>query len=1040
MGFGRPLRVRRPPRSPGPTAALNMNTLWIPSLLGAVSLITSGLSRPSIAHAPCIAADEQPGTHSRVLQRANSFKQSTQESAALSIDGSGNWTVAWHSRRQQEGSYGIYARRFDPTGKPISSERCINETVVGMQMQPSVATDEHGGTWFAWRSFDQDGDQGAVVARRFDSPLERATDELIVNEITAGHQSDPSIATLPDGGALIVWTSPDPIDASQRIRGRRLGPDGLVRGPEFRLGQAQGQDRLPHVGTDALGRAVVCWARTTDEGMPSGIFAQRLDSAGKPQGDEFRVDPVSSLQPVEPTLSMTSDGKFAIAWLDLGTERPPLLWRSFDWQSDSFESGELRQIQIDSPGYTSGHAIDLQSDGSLLLAWSRHSSGREGARLFAQIFDESGSAETQAFAVHSSKNGNEKLAVGRGTSRVALLDDGRMGFAWNGDGRRGDSSGAHISVLLPDGFEATEPVESDGDLWKSSKKAAMPHELPTFSSRRALPQAPVNSMPLVGPQPTFSFDGIVDTGAMPPDPHLAVGHDHMIQVVNGRIQFRDTAGALTFDSPLQGAGGFWGAEGAGNFVIDPEVIWDPHAQVFMVVASEIAGGATQPYYLLAVSDDADPAGAWSKFRINVLASAGDPSIDSPNIAVDEDVIYLSANFLTPDLFHMLLIDKASAISGGPLTFTDHVINGEYSFGLPITFDSGAPAQYMIHADQSAGSNQLDLWAITDPLTTPVFQSTRITLPNVYTAPETVPQLGTSVRIELFDSRFWSCVYRNGSLWATHHSGVGRATQLWYEFDMQGWPGSGNPPVVAQSGIIDLGSPIRSFFGSIAVDADDNMAITFARSSPDEFVSMAQATRAANDPLGAIQPPVPVIDSTGPSNDRWGDYSGCVADPDEPGTFWGCHEYHDGVNWMTRIARFQVCPLGEPYCISATHSGGQEAKIGSAGTPRVGDNEFYLTISDGPLNKFGVFFYGPNMIQAPFGDGFRCVGGQTQRLNPIVQTSPTGTLSRQIDLTTLQTAQITANTSWNFQFWFRDPMGPGGSGYNLSNGIAVTFCE
>ena len=34
--------------------------------------------------------------------------------------------------------------------------------------------------------------------------------------------------------------------------------------------------------------------------------------------------------------------------------------------------------------------------------------------------------------------------------------------------------------------------------------------------------------------------------------------------------------------------------------------------------------------------------------------------------------------------------------------------------------------------------------------------------------------------------------------------------------------------------------------------------------------------------------------------------------------------------------------------------------------------------------------------------------------------------------------ITAGSTWNFQFWYRDPQG-GPNGFNLSDGMRVTFC-
>ncbi len=38
-------------------------------------------------------------------------------------------------------------------------------------------------------------------------------------------------------------------------------------------------------------------------------------------------------------------------------------------------------------------------------------------------------------------------------------------------------------------------------------------------------------------------------------------------------------------------------------------------------------------------------------------------------------------------------------------------------------------------------------------------------------------------------------------------------------------------------------------------------------------------------------------------------------------------------------------------------------------------------------------------------------------------------------------QVTAGSTWNYQFWYRDPPGGGGgpAGFNLSNGMSITFC-
>ncbi len=145
-----------------------------------------------------------------------------------------------------------------------------------------------------------------------------------------------------------------------------------------------------------------------------------------------------------------------------------------------------------------------------------------------------------------------------------------------------------------------------------------------------------------------------------------------------------------------------------------------------------------------------------------------------------------------------------------------------------------------------------------------------------------------------------------------------------------------------------------------------------------------------------------------------------------------------------VAVFSGNPCGpaELYCEAAVHSSGPGARIAYGGSSSLAAGDFELRVAGAPTGKFGIFFYGPNAIQAPFGDGFRCVGGSTFRLNPALLTDPAGAAVRPVDLGAPPSPAglIQAGSRWNFQFWYRDPMGPLGSGFNLSDGLGVTFCD
>jgi len=82
--------------------------------------------------------------------------------------------------------------------------------------------------------------------------------------------------------------------------------------------------------------------------------------------------------------------------------------------------------------------------------------------------------------------------------------------------------------------------------------------------------------------------------------------------------------------------------------------------------------------------------------------------------------------------------------------------------------------------------------------------------------------------------------------------------------------------------------------------------------------------------------------------------------------------------------------------------------------------------------------------APFGNGFRCVAvPQSKRMYPLARAgpingNPAGTAIFHTNFGAGYAASIVPTASLNFQYWYRDPGGLGGSGFNLTDGLNIVF--
>lgn len=126
-----------------------------------------------------------------------------------------------------------------------------------------------------------------------------------------------------------------------------------------------------------------------------------------------------------------------------------------------------------------------------------------------------------------------------------------------------------------------------------------------------------------------------------------------------------------------------------------------------------------------------------------------------------------------------------------------------------------------------------------------------------------------------------------------------------------------------------------------------------------------------------------------------------------------------------------------YCPANPNSTGLPGSIWFQGSLSISANDLVLNTSNLPSGQSCIFYYGPNEVALPFGNGIRCVGGTTFRL-PIINTSA-GAAQFAVDNQDLPVnGDFEAGEALKFQLWYRDPLG-GGAFFNFSNALSLRFC-
>jgi len=409
----------------------------------------------ALATATAVAQPSAGGLEFQV----NTFEIFSQFDPDAVVLPNGDFVIVFTDIVRDGAGAGIYARRFDGAGSPLDPNAfLVNVHTLGAQGTPGVAANLAGDFVIVWTSYDgQDGEDGGIFGRLFDSTGAPLTGDFQVNGYTTGHQGNPSVSMHPDGRFVVVWTSVGQDGDSGGIFGRRMARTGLPRGPEFRVNVVTtDQQKQPAVAMDGQGGFVAIWNGYYQDGSGPGIVGRRFDSSGSPLTGEFQVNEFTNGLQKYPRIAMHSTGEFVVVWSSFGSDGSGYGASARRFHKSTAPAGSEFLANTYTTGWQRNPDVSMDAAGNAVVVWEDTARDGDDSGLFAGILDAGGTPAGGDFQVNTYTTGNQFYGA------VALAAGGDFVVAWQSYGQDSSAHGIFAQRYAAPGPCGLLDADADG--------------------------------------------------------------------------------------------------------------------------------------------------------------------------------------------------------------------------------------------------------------------------------------------------------------------------------------------------------------------------------------------------------------------------------------------------------------------------------------------------------------------------------------------------------------------------------------------------
>ena len=226
----------------------------------------------------------------------------------------GTAVLAWTDYLDDGSVKGVSARIIGSEGQALSEPFRLNKFTPGNQHKSQVVAMPGGGFAVAWISDQQQNDRSIdVVLRVFSATGQALTEETIVNPVSV---SANPVLTVSGESLVVAW---EQLDLEQKINRWDIGARSFdfnlksLSKPVLANLHRKGDQFAPQLQGGSEG-AMLVWTSLGQDKSREAVMGRFISTTGRLVEGEVIVNTTKALAQVQPTLTLSTNGEFLVAW------------------------------------------------------------------------------------------------------------------------------------------------------------------------------------------------------------------------------------------------------------------------------------------------------------------------------------------------------------------------------------------------------------------------------------------------------------------------------------------------------------------------------------------------------------------------------------------------------------------------------------------------------------------------------------------------------------------------------------------------------